>query len=179
MTKLTIAHHSANVVPTMRDDLVDVHVDARAELLSQSFYTPEQFGERLDAYAADPTFSMVTGHIDGLLVGYAFGGTLSAATRWWSGLRDAADPDVPRETGSRTFALREILVRKAHQQRGYAHQLHDTLLADRPEERATLLVRQDNPARLLYLRWGWRAVGTMKPFADSPLMEAMVLDLPL
>jgi hypothetical protein len=52
------------------------------------------------------------------------------------------------------------------------------LVADRPEERATLLVRQDNPARNLYLRWGWRVVGTMKPFPDSPLMEAMVLDLP-
>lgn len=47
---------------------------------------------------------------------------------------------------------------------GYGRQLHDALLADRPEERATLLVRQDNPARDLYLRWAWRVVGIVQPF---------------
>lgn len=178
MTKLVLARHGAGAVPGLRDDLVDVHTDARAELLDQPFYTAQRFAERLDNYATDPTFSLVTGWVGQLLVGYAFGGTLSANTRWWTGLRDAVDPDVTRETGSRTFAFREILVRKAYQRRGYAHQLHDALLADRPEDRATLLVRQDNPAGRLYLRWGWQVVGTMQPFPDAPIMNVMVRELP-
>lgn len=176
MSILTITKHHADVVPAMRDELVDVHVDARADLLGQSFYTARRFAERLDNYATDPTFALATGRVGDLLVGYAFGGTLAANTRWWTGLRDATDPDVTRETGGRTFAFRELLVRRAHQRRGYAHQLHDALLANRPEERATLLVRQDNPAGELYLSWGWQQVGTMQPFPDSPIMYAMVLN---
>lgn len=177
MTDLAIARHGADVVPTMRDELVDVHADARADVLNQPFYTAQRFGERLDNYALDPTFTLVTGRVGDLLIGYAFGGTLSVNTRWWTGLRDATDPDVTRETGNRTFAFRELLVRRAYQRRGYAHRLHDALLSGRPEQRATLLVRQDNPARELYLRWGWQQVGIMQPFPDAPIMLAMVLSL--
>jgi ribosomal protein S18 acetylase RimI-like enzyme len=174
---LEIGRYDADVVPELRHVLVDVHVDARADLLDQPFYTAERFAERLDAYAKDPTFSLVTGRSDGQLIGYAFGGTLPATSRWWTGLHGNDDPDLTRETGSRTFAFREILVRTAYQRRGFAHRLHDKLLACRPEERATLLVRHDNPARELYLRWGWRVVGTMQPFPDSPIMDAMIRDL--
>lgn len=174
---LELQHHDRDAVPGLRDELIDVHVDARAELLDQPFYTAERFGERLDAYAKDPTFHLVTGRIGGTLGGYAFGGTLTATTRWWTGLQGAGDPDVTREHEGRTFAFREILVRQAYQRRGYAHQLHDALLSGRPVERATLLVRTDNPARELYLRWGWTVVGTMQPFPDSPIMEAMIRPL--
>jgi GNAT superfamily N-acetyltransferase len=177
MTYWTVVHHGPEAVPDLRAQLVNVHVDARSDLLDQDFYTAERFAQRLDAYAEDPTFALVTMTVDQVLVGYAFGGTLSASTRWWKGLRDATDPDLTQETGTRTFAFRELLVRKAHQRRGYAHALHDELLAGRPEERATLLVRRDNPARELYLRWGWKVVGKMQPFPDSPVFDSMVLDL--
>jgi GNAT superfamily N-acetyltransferase len=154
-------------------------VDARCDLLDNPFYSAERFAERLDSYAADPGFDLVTARIGGAMVGYAFGGPLAANTRWWNGLVGPADPDLTRETGTRTFAFREIIVRRAHQRRGYAHQLHDALLAGRREERATLLVRTDNPARELYLRWGWRTAGKVQPFSDSPVFDAMVVDLPL
>lgn len=175
---LTIAHHGPDVVPAMRDELLAVHVDARAELLSQPFYSAERFWERFESYIKDTSFSMVTGRVNGILVGYAFGSRLSAETGWWKGMQDVADPAITRETGSRTFAFREILVRKTHQRRGHAHQLHDALLADRPEQRATLLVRSDNPARELYLRWGWSLVGFLQPYPDSPRFESMVKRLP-
>ena len=87
------------------------------------------------------------------------------------------DPDATRETGSRTFAFREFLMRKKYQGRGYGHEMHDALLGDRPEERATLLVRSDNPARDLYLRWGWTRLGYLKPFPDSPRFESLLLPL--
>lgn len=175
---LEIRRHDRTAVPALRDELVDVHADARAELLSNEFYSPARFGQRLDAYAQDPGFDLVTAHLEDALVGYAFGGPLSAATRWWDGLLEN-DSELTRETGTRTFAFREIIVRKAHQRRGYAHRLHDALLEARTEERATLLVRPDNPARDLYLRWGWRLVGHLQPFPDSPVFDSLVLELPL
>jgi len=174
---LNITHYGADAVPGMRDDLLAVHVDARAELLDQPFYSAERFWERFENFIKDASFSMVAGHVGGTLVGYAFGSTLSADTGWWRGMQAVDGPDVTRESGSRTFAFREILVRKAYQHRGFAHQLHDALLAGRPEERATLLVRSDNPARALYLRWGWSLVGYLQPFPDSPRFESMIKPL--
>jgi ribosomal protein S18 acetylase RimI-like enzyme len=174
--ELRLQHHAATDVPGMRDELVAVHVDARAELLDQPFYSAQRFWERFESYIQQPGFDLVTGRIDGLLVGYAFGSTLPAGSKWWSGV-EGTDPEFAVETGSRTFAFREILVRNAFQHRGYAHQLHDELLAHRREERATLLVRSDNPARLLYHRWGWTQVGFAQPFPDSPRFESMVLEL--
>jgi GNAT superfamily N-acetyltransferase len=160
----------------MRDELLAVHLDARAELLDQPFYAPERFWERFESYLRGPGFDLVAGTVDDKLVGYAFGSVLPADTRWWSGI-EGADPSLTAETGGRTFAFREILVRKAFQHRGYAHQLHAELLAGRTEERATLLVRSDNPARLLYVRWGWFTVGSLQPYPDSPQFESKVLEL--
>jgi ribosomal protein S18 acetylase RimI-like enzyme len=174
--ELRIRHHPAQAVPPMREDLLAVHVDARAELLDQPFYSAGRFWERFENYLRQPGFDLVAGTVDGLLVGYAFGSTLPPETKWWSEL-EGADPEFTVETGARTFAFREILVRKAFQRRGYAHRLHDELLAGRREERAALGVRSDNPARLLYQRWGWVRVGYSQPFPDSPRFESMVLSL--
>jgi ribosomal protein S18 acetylase RimI-like enzyme len=173
---LRLRHHQAAAVPGMRDELLAVHVDARAELLDQPFYSTERFWERFESYIQQPGFDLVTGTIDGLLVGYAFGSTLPKDSKWWSDV-EGADSEFTVETGTRTFAFREILVRRAFQHRGFAHRLHDELLDHRREERATLLVRSDNPARLLYRRWGWTQVGFAQPFPDSPRFESMVLQL--
>src|SRR5437762_7227196 len=132
----------------MREELVAVHLDARAELLDQPFYSADRFWKRVENYLQGPGFDLVTGRLDGLLVGYAFGSTLPRGSQWWQDV-EGTDPEFTTETGTRTFAFREILIRKAYQHRGYAHQLHDELLAPRPEGRATLLVLSDNPARLL------------------------------
>ncbi len=48
------------------------------------------------------------------------------------------------ETGDRTFALCELMVHPDRQSRGIGHALHEELLGHRPEERATLLVAEDN-----------------------------------
>lgn len=177
MADLDLRRYGAADVPLVRDELLDVHADANADLLRDPFYTVQRFADRLDRYLRDPTFTLVAGHLDGQLLGYTFGSTLPAETRWWQGLLDAEDADMSRETGSRTFALREIMVRRAYRRRGYGRKLHDGLLRDRPEERATLFVRPDNPAKRLYLRWGWRIVGRLQPFADSPVFDSMLRDL--
>jgi hypothetical protein len=47
-------------------------------------------------------------------------------------------------------------------------------------KRATLLVSEDNsPARRAYAKWGWRKIGKLQPFPDSPHYDALVLDLPV
>jgi GNAT superfamily N-acetyltransferase len=171
---LQVARHGAEVVPGMRDDLLAVHEDAHGELLDQPFYSTERFWERFENYSQHPSFVIATGRVDDALVGYAFGSALSADTTWWRGVQEAENADLTRETGHRTFAFREFLVRKSFQGKGFGHQLHNALLAGRTEERATLLVRSDNPARALYLRWGWSQVAYLQPFADSPRFELMI-----
>jgi GNAT superfamily N-acetyltransferase len=171
-----MSHYPASAVPTMRSELLAVHIDARSDLLDQPFYSPERFWQRFENYLRGPGFDLVAGTMGNHLVGYAFGGVLEPETRWWSGIEDV-DTEFIVETGGRTFAFREILVRKAFQKRGLAHRLHDELLNGRHEERATLLVRSDNPAKLLYLRWGWIQVGFLQPFPDSPRFESLVLKM--
>lgn len=50
----------------------------------------------------------------------------------------------------------------------------------RREKRATLLVRNNNTtAQAAYARWKWQKIGTLQPFPDSPLFDAMILPLPM
>ncbi|MFK8851736.1 hypothetical protein [Streptomyces sp. Ac-502] len=42
---------------------------------------------------------------------YAYGAPLAAGAPWWGGLLTDVAPDVTEETGSRTYALSELMVR--------------------------------------------------------------------
>jgi ribosomal protein S18 acetylase RimI-like enzyme len=175
---LGIQFHDADGMHQLRVELLDVYSEAYAARLDQPFSAPPRFWERLEAYAGRSGFSLVTGRLSGELVAYTLGFTLPAGSGWWRGLRGEVDPKLIEEDGSRTFALTEMMVRPAYQRRGYARALHDALLADRPEQRATLLVRPDNvAARSAYLSWGWYKVGDLQPFDDAPVFEAMVRKL--
>lgn len=80
------------------------------------------------------------------------------------GLTTDEDAHFTREDGRRTFALSEIMVDQHYTRRGVAQALHDDLLAERPEERATLLVNPANTtARRAYERWSWIKIGTLRP----------------
>lgn len=164
---------------SLRADLLDVYSDAYAERIAASeFYSAERYWARITGYASRPGFSLATARQGGALVGYALGFTLAADTAWWEDLRTPVDPDDIAEDGHRTFAVCELMVRPGHRGHGYGHALHDAVLAQRPEPRATLLVRPDNPVRAAYLRWGWRVLGETQPFPDSPVYDAMLRDRP-
>ncbi|WP_406390217.1 twin-arginine translocation signal domain-containing protein [Streptomyces sp. NBC_00882] len=113
-------------------------------------------------------------------VGYAYGAPLPAGAPWWGGLLTEVPADVVEETGTRTYALSELMVRVPWRKTGAARQLHDALLDDRPEERATLLVDQEHPkVHALYESWGWHTLGDLRSrIPDAPLFHAMLLDLP-
>jgi len=98
---------------------------------------------------------------DGIVAGFAFGYPLPEGdARWWAGLRPEPEAGFADETGTRTFVLAEIEVRRARQGAGTGRRLHDLLLGGRMEERATLAVNPTaDSAHAIYRRWGWELAG--------------------
>jgi ribosomal protein S18 acetylase RimI-like enzyme len=177
-TELDTRGYDAAGARAIQDDLFALYAQIYAASLSDPFYSVERFAERFAGHSARPGYRLVTGRFDDELVGYVYGVPLSAATQWWTGLRGDVPPEATAEDGHRTFAVNEIMVDQRWRRRGIAKILHDTLLAGRPEARATLLVDPDNvPARTAYLSWGWEMLGQLQPFPDAPVYDALVLDL--
>jgi GNAT superfamily N-acetyltransferase len=160
--------------------IIPLYEATHADLLDNPFYATPRFVERLRAYAARDGFGLAMARsASGHPLGQAFGYPLPPGSRWWEGLVTPVPDRFTKETGTRTFALNELMVHPDHQRLGIARALHDRLLASRHEQRATLLVRADNdPARTAYARWGWHAVAQLQPFPDSPLYDALILELP-
>ncbi len=174
----TVRHHDAGGLHEQREDVLAVYAEVYADQLDDPFYSLPRYWQRLEAYAAREGFALVTGRLTGELIGYALGYTLPEGSGWWRGLQGDVEPALLNETGRRTFAVNEIMVRPAWRRRGYARVLHDALLHDRPEQRATLLVRSDNTAaHVAYRSWGWYKLGALQPFDDSPVFDAMVREL--
>jgi len=182
---LEFQHHNASTAREARDVVQSIYTDARAESIAggDPFYAVDAFMNRFDAYT-DPRnsgFALAVARLpDGTPIGQAWGWPLPPNAAWWTGLLTEPEGGFTRETGARTFALSEIMVRRAWTGQGVAHALHDELLRTRPEERATLLVNQTNTrAATAYLRWGWRKTAELRPgWPDAPLMDVLILDLP-
>jgi GNAT superfamily N-acetyltransferase len=175
---LSTVHLGREGLYQYRDELLDVYGEIYKSSIQDSFFSIPRYWERLESYASRDGFSIVTGRIDGALIGYALGFALPSGSGWWRGLKTSVDPALLEEDGTRTFAIAEIMVLAQWRRRGYARQMHDSLIDHRPEARATLLVLPDNvPARSAYLTWGWYKLGDLRPFDDAPLYDAMVLDI--
>ncbi len=176
--ELAVQKYDASGLHEQREDVLAVYAEVYADELDDPFYSLPRYWERLSAYAARIGFSLVTGRLAGELIGYALGYTLPEGSGWWRGFQGDVDPALLQETGDRTFAVNELMVRPGWRRRGYARSLHDSLLRHRPEARATLLVRPENaPARAAYRSWGWYELGQLQPFDDAPVFEAMVREL--
>lgn len=173
-------HDPADAEKILDSVIVPVYVASHQDVIDRPFYSAERFAERFGGYAKAPGFEIVIAYVGGEPVGQAFGYALPVGARWWNGLTTPVPDGFTTETGSRTFALNELMVVPQWQGRGVAHALHDALLGGRAEQRATLLVREDNTsAQRAYARWGWRKVAKLQPFEDSPHFDAMILDLPV
>jgi GNAT superfamily N-acetyltransferase len=118
-----------------RDELLSVYAEVYAAELDDPFFSVARYWERLNAYGSRDGFGLVLGHIDAVLIGYALGYTLPNGSGWWNGLRSNVPADQLTETGTRTFALNEIMVRAPWRRQGHARALHDALLDGRREER--------------------------------------------
>ncbi|MEV5833473.1 GNAT family N-acetyltransferase [Nocardia sp. NPDC052112] len=187
-TVLKFHHLSAEQARERRTEIEDIFRDSYVHAIEagEKFESPEAFMHRFDAYT-DPGrpagFELVIAELDGLACGQTWGWPLHENTAWWGGfeLEKGNAADFTAENGSRTFGLSEIMVRSELTGRGIARALHDELLGNRPEQRATLLVRPDNTrAYTTYRKWGWSRVGTLKPsWPDAPTFDVLIRDLPL
>jgi ribosomal protein S18 acetylase RimI-like enzyme len=137
-----------------------------------------EFIEGMPRRAAQPAFRLVVATTDGKPVGFAFGHQLTADTRWWQGATTPLSDSIVREYPGRTFAIIELATAAEYRRRGIAKAMHDALLVDASEERATLLVRPEaTAAHKAYERWGYARVGAIRPWPEAPLYDAMMLDL--
>src|SRR5436190_10665081 len=139
-----------------------------------------QYRERFPRMVSDPTFAIATAEAGDELLGFAYGRTLPLDTHWWEGFVTPVAEAVTTEWEGRTFGLIDFAVTESVRGQGIGRQLHDTLLASRQEERATLAMEPNaHQARAVYEHWGWRVVGRLRgPATDfAPELDIMVLPL--
>jgi GNAT superfamily N-acetyltransferase len=106
-----------------------------------------------------PGFVLAAARHGGYLVGYATGMPLRPSTSWWKHMTTPLPEEITAEHPGRTFALTELLVRASWRRQGIAASLHDLILANRPEERATLTVPPGAaPAQNAFRAWGWTRI---------------------
>jgi ribosomal protein S18 acetylase RimI-like enzyme len=174
---VAVTHHDGPAAEGVLEAVVvPIYAASHADVIGDPFYSAERFAERVRGYAQAPGFEMVVGEIGGRPVGLALGYALPARARWWEGLTTPVDPETIAETGHRTFALCELMVHPDWPRHGVARLLHDELLRHRPEERATLLVREENTAaQRACAGWGWRRPGKLRPYPDAPHDDALIL----
>jgi ribosomal protein S18 acetylase RimI-like enzyme len=172
---LTISRYQHQHAAEVRSTLLDVYAEVYAEeIATQPFFSLDAFSARLDRHTANPGWACTIGRVGTEVAGYAYGRPDSESD--WCDVTDATE-DVSG-LGVGTFGLCEIMVRELYRGTGVARALHDELMTGRPEVRASLLVDESHPrVRDTYRRWGYRTVARLRPSAEAPQYEAMVLDL--
>jgi GNAT superfamily N-acetyltransferase len=167
-------------IPSIRHTLRSIY----SEVYSEPPYQwgddhTKLFEERLEVQRRQDGFSLVSAEIGGEPIGFIFGVTLRPESPWWSDLLSPIGENVTRESPGRTFAVVELLVRSRWRRGGIGSRLHDMLLTDRPEERATLTVLPEaRPAQLAYTKWGWIKVAQKRnPLPGAPVFDVMVKPL--
>lgn len=183
MSDLTFRRYNAAEAQSIREMVEFIHRGAYAAAIERGdpFESGDAPMRRFDIYTSRGEFDLVVAFLDGEPVGQAWGWAISPGSSWWNGLVGQAEPGFTDEDGKRTFAFSEFMVRARFAGRGSGHALHDELLAPRQEQRATLLVRADNPtAYQAYIRWGWSKAAELRPDTPhAPLMDVLMLPLPL
>jgi ribosomal protein S18 acetylase RimI-like enzyme len=166
--KIQFERHDAAGARALADKVSFIHRDAYADIISSGdpFETPDAFMERFKNHSSHQDLDFIIASIGDEPVGQIWGFPIAHPTYGDAKL---------------TFALCEIMVRKAWTGRGIAHALHDELLAARTEPQAELYVRPDNSrAYRAYLKWGWRRFGETRPdLPDAPLFDVLILPLPI
>jgi GNAT superfamily N-acetyltransferase len=175
---MELRHLDVTEATATLDQLVAVYAEVYADD-DPEFFNEDRYRRQLAGHMAAPGWELVTAEIDGELVGYVYGFALPPDTGWWRGLLTETPDGFATETGYRTLAVSELMVREPWRGHGVARTLHNELLAGRNEERATLLVEQENTAaQAAYRNWGWRKVAELRPsWEHAPLYDVLILPL--
>lgn len=164
------------------------HLDELSELYAEVYAEPPYhwgpehaalFRERFQVQRTQAGFALVEARQAGHLVAFGFGVTLRPTTPWWQDLLTPLPEDMTREVPGRTFALVELLVRAPRRRQHVAEAIHDLLLRDRSEERATLTVLPAaTAAQAAYRKWGWEKVAQKRnPLPGGPVFDVLVKKL--
>lgn len=162
------------------DELVDLYAEVYAEPPYEwGQEHAELFAQRFHGQRQQDGFSLIEARDEDQLVGMGFGVTLLPNTPWWQNLTTPVDETVVQEYPNRTFALVELLVRAPWRRQRIAETIHDRLLNNRIEERATLTVLPAaEAAHAAYRKWGWQFVAQKRnPLPGSPVFDVMVRQL--
>jgi GNAT superfamily N-acetyltransferase len=175
---LQLSRYDAADLVDLAGELRAVYLDAHREQQDNPWYSPARFWERLQKiYVPIPGFELLAAWIGGRMIGYAFGTPYSRSQAVWKKAVRVFPHFAPESKSAEVYIFREFAVHPDYRGQGYARVIHDTLLAQRPEPLAYLLVRLGNPARAAYEAWGWRVIGQDQPFPDSPVMDEMARPL--
>ncbi|MGH3151054.1 MAG: GNAT family N-acetyltransferase [Streptosporangiaceae bacterium] len=141
---------------------------------------PAGFADRFRVQRRQPGFVLAEARSGDYLVGYAAGMPLRPSTCWWRELTTRLPEEVIAERPGRTFALADLLVRASWRRQGIGQELHDLILAGRPEERATLTVRPAaGPAQQAFRKWGWHKVArTREEGPGAAVSDVLLVPLP-
>jgi GNAT superfamily N-acetyltransferase len=161
------------------DDFTGLHAEVYADPPYQRADDAEVYPARFRVQRRQPGFVLAEARHGGYLVGYAAGMPLRPSTSWWRDLTTPLPAEVTAEHPGRTFALTDLLVRASWRRQGIARDLHDLILAGRPEERATLTVLPAaSAAQSAFRAWGWRKAGRARPDPAGPVLDVLVITLP-
>jgi hypothetical protein len=185
MRDLAFRHFDAAGARQIRATVETIYAGSNVDVIARGdpYYTIDAFMRRFDSYARWEGFDLAVAWLDGEPAGQAWGWPLDRArgAGWWEGLIKEPEPGFTAEDGKRTFALSEIMVGRRYTGQHIAHAVHDELLNERHEARATVLVNPaDDDAYRVYLRWGWRAVAQLRPpRPGAPLFDVLIQPLPV
>jgi GNAT superfamily N-acetyltransferase len=162
------------------DELQALHAEVYADPPYRRTADAALFADRFRVQRRQPGFVLAEARQGAYLIGYGSGMPLRPSTSWWRDLTTPLPEEVTAEHPGRTFALTELLVRASWRRQGIAQTLHDLLLANRPEERATLIVLPAaTPAQNAFQTWGWRKVArTRDAGPGSPVSDVLLTALP-
>lgn len=179
LERLTVTVHGAgsarDQLPVVRGVYGEGYPDSP---FTKSTAQIQQFVRLWPRRLEQPGFRLVSAQVGGETVGVAFGHELVPGTPWWDGAVEPLPETVTEEYEGRTFAVTMVGVRAPYRRHGVARRLHTHLVAGSTVERLTLLVRPTNDAACrAYASWGYRRVGRIQPYHDSPVLDAMVKTL--
>jgi GNAT superfamily N-acetyltransferase len=175
-----IENYDSQGAVRIKEPMLAVYLASHHDQQHKPWFGPGPFWQRLvELYAPSHGFGVVVAWQGEAMAGYAFGSPMGKPQEIWDMVRTSL-PDIPVPSAQEPiYFFREFAVDPSYQGKGYGRLLHDALLKTRPERLAHLLVRQNNPAKSTYMRWGWQIAGQVQPFPEAPVMDAMVRALPL
>lgn len=168
-----LRHYMGHEFSTIRYIAIDVYREAFGHEIDKPFWSVERYSQRIERHAAMSGFSAVVAYANEEPIGFTYGITLPATTRWWTTIQPPlTDQAFTHEDGHRTFALFEVIVKPEHQGQGIGQRIHDELISTRSEQRVTIATHHGNiHARNTYTKWGYHHIGTRQPTPPAPQLD--------